>query len=290
MAPVTVALVSSDVEVRARAAEAFDHAPADWVMVLCDRPPDDADLIVAGPDVDVPGSVPYDPADPGAFLRNAGSRAVAATCTTVVSAVGGTGVTTIVLHLARALGRRDRCCVVDLAGGVGEALGMEGGARTWADLGGASLDHVALPVAGGFRTLLPPSGSSSDAGAGRALSLARHGFRHVVVDRGVAVDDALPDGATAYVCVIPPTRIAARRSKGLIAACASRPRAVVLNGCVRAAGATRGELEDLIEAPIALELPHIASLPRLTDEGRFADPRLSRWGRRIEELAVELAR
>ena len=43
-------------------AAAFDHAPREWDVVLCDEPPSDAHVTVFGPDHETSRGVVFDPA------------------------------------------------------------------------------------------------------------------------------------------------------------------------------------------------------------------------------------
>ncbi|HYO61400.1 MAG TPA: hypothetical protein VEU29_05840, partial [Actinomycetota bacterium] len=59
-----VAIVTRDPQARDAAARSFAAAPPQWSIRLCDEVPGDADVVVAGPGVDAPGAIPFDPSRP----------------------------------------------------------------------------------------------------------------------------------------------------------------------------------------------------------------------------------
>src|SRR5688500_995986 len=116
MAPARIAIVGRDPALRLRAAEAFDDAPAKWAVALFEEAPQGADAVVVCPDVEAEG-IPFDVKDPAGTLdRVAAALAREATgrLLVVTSASGGSGVTTVALHLAALLGRRGRACYLEL--------------------------------------------------------------------------------------------------------------------------------------------------------------------------------
>jgi hypothetical protein len=290
--PVEVAIVSRDPTLRLEAARAFDAAPPSWVVSLHTSVPAGADVVVATADVDVPDAIAFDAAKPDDVLRAVEARTgapEAARTIVVTSPSGGTGATTVALHLAAAAARHFRTCYVDLdlRWGVMDRLGLPDDARTWSPTTGSgdSVVEDAIPVQGGFRALLV-----HDAEHGRAaLDAVRERFERVLVDAPVDVLSAdVLERATAGVLVIAPTVPSACRARRMLDALSGIGWAIVINRLGPGGELTRGALERIVERPIALELPCAPALRDAEDDARLVTTSLSRWRRWIDRLLYAL--
>ena len=293
-----VAVVSRDEHVRAEVARAFDSAPAEWLVGLYKEVPWDADVVVFGPDVSDAAGIIFDPRRPERVLDEVRNMAAAGhgdgRMVLVTSCNRGAGVTTLALHLARALAARRGVCYVDLdtEWSAAPRLGLDpAGLVTWGDVddGAEAVWRCALPVEHGFRVLFAPQGRGIEQG-GPVIRRALTHFEILVVDApwSPAVPDLL-DQASAVVLVLPPTRPAALRARSLLLGrLAQNDCAVVSNRLGRGSELRQGEIEELIGRPIALALPHAPGLRDVEDEGRLLSSPLSRWGRRTDRLAAAL--
>ena len=208
--------MSRDPDERVAIARAFDRAPRAWSVRLLEEAPSGADVVVYGAGEERSGGIHFDPKAPHALLdevRRALERGPR--CITVTSAGGGTGVTSLGLHLSASLARSSACVFVDLdvRGGAAERLGIDpDGALTWADTErGSDVKACALPVAGGFRVLLAPrAGEMPDVVP--VLEGAKSSFERVIVDVPCGpLQDATLDAADIVALVVPPALPAARR-------------------------------------------------------------------------------
>ena len=297
MASVHVAVVTSDRDVRLAAARAFDDAPAAWSVELYETPPEEADVVVFGPDVDAGGGLRFDPSDPSALIAGIEQR-VASVHTRVTAVTGagrGVGVTSVAAHLAAAMARDHATCLVDLdvGGMTALRLGIDADDHlTWRDAldGGRSLESCALPVASGFRVLLAPD--SEDAGAAAwLLERARSAWERVVVDLpcGQPLSEVVEE-ADAGVLVVSPTISSAARAKRTLEASPRLPWAVVLNRLGPGGETITAELARLVGRPVALELACAPRLRDREDDGRLLTSPWTRWWRGIERLAGALER
>ena len=295
MSHLRVAVISRDEHVRLEAARAFDSAPADWLVGLYKEPPADADVVVFGPDVPGASGIVFDPAHPGRVVDEVRSAAEndqpSSPVVAVTSCNRGAGVTTLGLHLARALGARRNVCYVDLDTDWSAAprLGLDPHALlTWGDLDDEpeAVRRCALPLEHSFRILFAPSGGDPDEGVAVVGRATGH-FEAVVVD--VPLPTATPDVlalASAGVFLLPPTRPAALRARALL--CDGQWEgswAVVTNRLGRGSELRQAEIERLIDRPVALALPHAPRLRDAEDGGRLLSSTLWRWRRRVDRLA-----
>lgn len=286
-----VAVVSRDRATRLEAARAFDSAPSHWIVELHHDPPADADVVVAGPDMDIEADAVFDPALPGRVLDDvagAANRSQGARVVAVTSPSGGTGVTSIALHLARAAARSSSVCLADcdVEWGAGYRLGLPDTARTWADAGdsGESILRAALPVPGGFRVLVGPMEAGSP-GLGALLGGARSQFDRVIADAGRASTvPALLRAADAVVMVLAPTAPSARRGRDVIDGMTGAQTAIVTNRTGPGGETTRSQIERILGRKVALELPCDPKLRDAEDDGRLLASPWSRWERSIHRL------
>jgi Flp pilus assembly CpaE family ATPase len=292
MSTLRVAVVSRDPDVRLSAARAFDPAPPSWSVRLYDEPPADADVVIVGPDVDAPGDVVFDPHDPGAVLRAVAGRAGnGGRLVVVTSPSGGTGATSLALHLAAFSAGDSAVCFVDFdhRWGVSERLGIGPDARRWnpSDFSG-SVRLAALPVAPGFRVLL--AGESGDASE-ELLSRTIAEFDAVVADvpnagcLGMALHVA-----HAAVLVVSPTVTGAARAARLLDEFPDVSWAVVTNRLGAGGETTRSEIERILDRPLALELPCAPALRDAEDTCRLLTSRWFRYARAVARLSTALER
>jgi MinD-like ATPase involved in chromosome partitioning or flagellar assembly len=284
--PVRVAVVSRDPALRLEAARAFDGAPASWVVSLHTTAPLDADVVVAAPDVEVSGAIPFDPSLPNAALQAVAARATAgARAVVVTSPSGGTGVTSVALHLAAAAARRHSTCYVDLdvKWGALDRLGLPDDARTWepAEDSSDTVVHAAIPVQGGFRALLLHDAAHSAA----AIEAAASQFERLFIDAPLAaLSPEVLGPSTAGVLIVSPTVPSACRAHRVLDALAPVRWAIVANRLGPGGESTRTVLERILERPITLELPCAPALRDAEDDAALLSSGFSRWVRGIARL------
>ncbi len=279
------------------AARAFDAAPASWVVTLHHDPPDWADLVVFGVDAASEGGVVFDPARPERLIDEVQAALVSrpsARVVVVTSPSGGTGASTLALHLAAEWAPSSSTCLVDLdvASGAAWRLGVNAGeARTWDDVDSSreSLLAAALPARGRFRILLAPRQAASGDVDGVVRRAATE-FERLVVDvpPGPAVGAclALP---CAGVLVIVPTLRCAQRARELLGRFGSQRWAVVANRLGPGGEAGRAALQRALGRPLAIELPCAPSLRDREDRAELLTAAWSRWRVRVARLARALA-
>jgi Flp pilus assembly CpaE family ATPase len=292
---VEIAIVSRDAGERLAMARAFDAAPASWRISAHESDPPDADVVVCGRDAQTIGGIPFDGDDPDATLR-AVRAALKRTASRIVvtSAGGGTGVTTLALHLTRALTAFGTAALVeaDRRAGVAERVGIDAAsARTWGD---GALDEdlmlCALPVANGFRVLLAPR-DVHEGDATNVIRASAERFDHLLIDAPANVfPQAAIDVADVVVFVVPPALPAARRAR---AALEHLPdtirRAVVVNRLGPGGQSTRAELRRELGCSICIELPCCAALRDVEDKAALLGLPIYRYERRVAVLARTLA-
>ena len=286
--------MSSDPDERVAIARAFDTAPRSWNVTLHDEAPSGVDVVVYGAGVPGDRGIRFDPEAPHALLdevRRALERGPR--CIVVTGAGGGTGVTSLSLHLAASLASSSRSVLVDLdvQGGAGDRLGLDPTTvRTWGDAETEQdLKTCALPVAGGFRVLLAPRGGDA-AGAVTVLEDAKRCFQRVVVDVpcGPYQETALA-AADIVVIVVVPALPAARRARALLDRLDSNLRcAVVVNRLGAGGETTSAELRTALGRSICIELPCCPALRDAEDRGALLSSPLHRWRRRATRLARAL--
>lgn len=286
-----VAVVSRDSTIRLEAARAFDSAPQHWTVALHHTLPADADVVVAGADMDIEADAVFDPAQPGRVIDDvmkAAGRSIGARIFTVTGPSGGIGVTSVALHLARTSARAASTCLADcdLDWGAGYRLGLPDDARTWAEAGDSeeALLRAALPVPGGFRVLASP-GDSRPPDHGMVLEAAKTHFDRIVVDAGRAL--TAPDllkAADAVVLVLAPTAPSAHRTRDVLQRLAPGRVAIVTNRIGPGGETNRSEIERIIGCKVALELPCDRRLRDAEDDGRLLASHWSRWEHGIHRL------
>jgi len=291
MGALEIAVVSRDEDVRLEAARAFDGAPRSWSVRLHETVPPGADVLVVGPDIDYQGrAIRFHPGDARNLLRDIERCAATRNrCVYVVGAGGGSGVTTVCLHLAASLAARTTTCYVESVwGGAGTRLGFPDDHLTWADVEGpgGSLDTAVLPAAGGFRALLASRGGVVP---GDVVAGACRGFEFVIVD---ANEDHLDSPTQAEdilaVMVVPPTRVGARRARATLAARAEVGWALITNRTGPGGDLGMAELQEAIAHPVLDHLPFTPRLRGAEDDGALLQSRLSLWTRKIDRLALAL--
>lgn len=201
----------------------------------------------------------------------------------VTGATGGCGATTIAFHLARALARVSKVCLLEASAlaGAAERLGLtRARVLTWAD--GDDFDLAALPVPGGFRAAFAPAEAVARV---EIVERALRSFEVVVVDAPRATG-AYPGLECARVAVVATTRPAAARVGSLLALPARR-RAVVVNRIASRSEPGRATIEAILGRRAALELPPSRSLCDAEDRGALVDGR-TRWARGVDALARAL--
>ena len=295
MGSLRVAVVSRDERVRVAAARACDEAPATWEISLHETPPAQADVVVFGPDVERTGGVAFDPAAPERLVDDVARAALArrSKVVAVTGAGGGTGVTSVALHLARAMTSFGTTCFLDLdvRWGAADRLGLSGPELlSWiaAEPGPEGLRRASVPVAGGFRALLAPRGGAPEVPED-LVARASEAFERVVVDvpTGPLVEDAVTR-AGAAVLVVSPTPPGARRAAEILAFLPEVRWAVVTNRVGPGGETTNLELRRILGCPITIALPCSPGLRDAEDDGRLVTSAWSRWRHAVDRLAALL--
>lgn len=259
-----VAIVGSDDPSRLALVKALGTAPAGWSLRLHGTPPPDADVIVCDSGSDVPGALVWD-GETDLVARVAELSQPSCRSIVVTSPSGGTGVTSIALHLAAELAARAHSTAfidADPACGGRARLGLDPGIEM----------TLPVPVAGGFRVVGPAADLS--------------GFDRAVID---ARADALGsfDTVDRAVLVCSPTPSGIRRATALLAEHPGPSWSLVANRLGPGGETTRLQLERALALP-AVELPCCAALRDAEDEGRLLARGWSRWSRGIARLAAQL--
>jgi Flp pilus assembly CpaE family ATPase len=271
---------------RTQMAAAFDAAPAGWKVTIHNEPVA-ADAVVYGPDLGSGYEIVFDPANPKAafeHIRALTSRE--APLIAVTSPRGGTGATSVALHLAASAARSRRVCLVDLdlKWGIEWRLGFDE-MRRWGP--GEDVDEVAVPVAGGFKVVAPEvrTGEYLDDLIERTVSA----FDVVIADapEGVVLDSIL-EKAAAGVLVVQASVPGARRAEAFCSRRQETRWAIVANRLGGGGETTLDGLRRISGRRIALELPCTPSLRDAEDKGRLLTQHWSRWSHRIDSLARAL--
>jgi Mrp family chromosome partitioning ATPase len=286
MEPLHVALVSRDESVREQMAAAFDTSPASWNVSL-HREPVSADAVVYGPDMGPASGIVFDPSDPeSAYQRIRAMTSTEPPVITVTSTQGGTGATSVALHLAASAARTRQVCLVDLdlTWGIEWRLGFDEMRRWQQD---EAVLEAAVPVAGGFKVVAPAAKSSQ--ALDDLVKGAAGAFEVVIADApsGAALDAALARSSVG-VLVVPATVPGARKARAFCARQNEARWAIVANRLGGGGETTLDGLRRISGRRIALELPCTPSLRDAEDKGKLLLSPWSRWSRRIDSLARAL--
>lgn len=241
-----------------------------------------------GPDLDAPeGALRFDPSDPASLSGLAAPAGVPAASGLFVvsSCVGGAGVSTVALHLARAFSAlRRKTLLIEPAGRdwLRTRLELPADART-ADAVDDTEDALGLsclPVSGGFKVLLGVPQDRLDELARRAGKV----FDRVVIDAGGA---HAPRGAVGGVFILPPTRSAVARGKTALAGQDGVPWAVVCNRLGSGGSLTPALMSKELGRAVDVGLPCTPALRDAEDRGELL-PLRYRWVRSVARIAKAL--
>lgn len=209
-----------------------------------------------------------------------------------VTSTGGCGATTVAVHLARELARKESSTVVDLDlsfRGVAARLGIDTpDAKSWADIDvddPLSLRLAALPVPGGFRVLLAPVRPVRP-----DLDVICSTGGNVVLDVPPAapLEKVLPH-TSAGVLVVDRTPIAAERARKVLHRSPEMAWAVVVNATAPRSGFARSQIADLVGLPVSLCLPFSAAVREAEGRKTLVSRVASPWSWGIARLANALA-
>lgn len=277
MAP-KVAIVSRDADVREAAARAFAAAPAEWAVALHEDDPPDATVVVRGPDLLSGAEIVFDPERPDEAVRAVARALGGGRVYVVVAAAGGTGATTVALHVAAALDG----CYAELTD-PSPRLGLPRDARPWSP---EDEELTALPVAG-IRVLRAPRPCPEPSEF--PLDLARARFTPLVLDVGTRrnVHGAVAASSVAVV-VTTPTRPGALAAREMVEAFPECAWAVVVNRLGPGGQIMRAGLEGLLGRRITVELPCCPALRDAEDEARLLTGTWRRWTRGVARLVRAL--
>ncbi|MDQ3877165.1 MAG: hypothetical protein M3290_02270 [Actinomycetota bacterium] len=281
-----VSVVTNDPITRDAAARVFAGAPAAWEVTLDDHVPTDVDVVVWGHDTYRGEGLVFDPTDPEHLFAEIAPRAPSQLIIWVAAAGGGQGATTVATHLAMRASHEDASvCLVDLVPGSNTRyrLGIPfSETKTWVDAD-EDLMIAALPTKHRFRALLAPTSGVCDAPS--LIARTSLVFDRVVVDAGSSLFPVV--SACTRVLVMTPTIPAAHRAGSLLWR-DENEWVIVLNRLGRGGEATRLQLEEILERPIATELPQCPALRDAEDDGRLLGHAFNRWTWRFESLVKEL--
>ena len=264
-------------------ARAFDRAPSGWDVSLHDCLVDAADVVVAGPDQDIPGAIVFDPLRPDKLIEEIRTvaGAVSGRVIAVTSGVPGAGATTVALHLAAIA----QGCAVEIGErGFRTRLAMHSARSCSPATEDESLEMRALPVAPGFRVLIDAAPENARDLIGRC----RERFETTIVD--APLDTILDLGKmTAVVVVFPPTRGAAERTAAALHNATQQRPALVTNRLGPGSCTSRAEIERILERKLAIELPCSAAIRDTEDKGELVTTPLSPWLWKLRALWRTLA-
>jgi MinD-like ATPase involved in chromosome partitioning or flagellar assembly len=281
-----VAVVSRDPSIRLQAARAFDAAPASWLVRLYEEEPQDADVVVFGPDSASAEGLVFDPAQPERLLDAIAARAGRARVVVVTGGGRGVGVTTIALHLASISAVDHSTCVVDADPRCGAAHRLGIGEDISGDRP-RDLPLAAIPVAGGFRFVVAGDGDRTT----EILESAAQMFERVVVDvpDGLHLATLLP-GAGAAVMVTTPSPTSVLRAAAVLDAQSDTRWATVLNRIGPGGEVRREQLQRTLGRLISVELPCTPSLRDCEEEQKLLTSKVMRGPRRVADLYQALER
>ena len=289
MTAARIAIVCPDETMRMRAAKAFDAAPIEWTIGLFDQPPHDADLLVRVPGIEGEG-IELDLEDPDRTLNEIESRLAhrhAGRVIEVVSTGGGTGCTSLALHLASYLSTEAPALYIECHPERGGRLrlGLEHEGPTWNSVEGPDdLSAAALPTQGGFRALL--AGPEGDELSDRCVRWGRSRHSFVVLDRGPAPPTA-PDATV--ILLMSASVPSARRALTILEGSDLAPGALIANRLGPGSEATSEMLESVVGRGFTLALPVSPVLRASEDEGRLLARYSTVWSRRVGLLADALS-
>lgn len=271
-----VAIVSTDERERLALVKSLESAPAEWIVSLHRQAPDDADVIVCSIDMGIEGAIIVDPCGATDVLHEVRRVIVARPkVISVTSIEGGTGTTTVALHLAAALASLGvTTTFVDLDPGRGahHRLGLQP-----SDEVGALRP---VPVAGGFRFL-------ADAADSSVPDDLPDDTQQVVLDVRPESLDRLAGCIDVSLILVRPTPAGMQRARAIIEAHESVAWCPVLNRVGRGGQTTMSQVERALGGRV-IELPVCPGLRDVEEEQRLLSPGWSRWYRKLHRLAGSL--
>jgi hypothetical protein len=263
-----VGIVGSDAEARAALVRALDRAPVSWSLSLYEEVPEDVDVVVCDPGIDAPDAIVIsddgscDPIEQITSRFPPGGHALL-----VTSASGGTGATSIALHLAAELATRGKSvCFLDRneEWGVRGRLGMDP----------TEIPLAPVPVAPGFRIV---SGSVD-------VAEVVKDYEHTIIDAPHHVLGTLSGRVREGLFVIAPTPEGVRRAERVLEAHAAISWKVIANRLGPGGETTCEQLSRMLERPV-IELPCCPALRDAEDDYRLMTGGWSRWSRKIRRVA-----
>lgn len=277
-----IAAVSRDQHIRIELARAFDSAPASWSVSLNESAPGDSDVIVCGADVELEGAVSFDIDRPEQVIEDIRDRLGRnePKVVSVIGAVGGSGATSIALHLAATASS----CAMEIGHEAFlRRLAIRSNKSWTTGLRSGELELSALPVAPGFRVVASSRDEAPDRAPDAIVPLASS-FGPLFVDVHRRALEAVLALSTQVLLVVPPTRPAAEAALEIVSEHEGRAWGIVVNRCGPGGELRRSDLEAILSRRIAIELPCCPALRDAEDGGRVLDTPLSPWTRRIRRL------
>ncbi len=273
-----VAIVCPADEARMTVAKAFDRAPAGWEVRLHREVPVEADVVVAA-GVDVDGAIVFDPAEPHRVIADIQGwiERLSRRVFVVTSASGGSGATTLALHLA-ASGSEPTCLVeVNDRPQVALRLGLVAAPESPAE------DAIPVPVPGGFKLIsLAPGASAS------ILERALVTTPRVVIDAPPDALSGVVERCDAGVLVMQPTVTSAAGAIRVLDEHPDLPWALVSNRVGPGGETSRAELQRAVGRRVTMELPCSRAVRDAEGDKRLVTAPWSRWRTKVLRLAGAL--
>jgi Flp pilus assembly CpaE family ATPase len=261
-----------------------------WLVELFEADPGDADVVVRTPDVAGSG-IELDLVRPEvtlATIRSHLEESRRGRVIEVIGAGGGTGCTSVALHLAAFLSASRPALFLETDPGCGGRLrlGLDTVGPSWADVERqGTLVSKTVPIDGGLRALFAPS--EAEVMPSQIAEWSRGHFPYVIVDRGRGTSP-LRD-TTSVVLVMAPSVPSARRAAALLEEQPSESWAIVANRVGPGSEATDAVLQAILGGHrLALALPCSPSLRDAEDSGRLLAATSTGWSRRVARLARTL--
>lgn len=272
---VNVAIVSTDVAARLALVRSLEAGPPEWVLGVYESPPPTADVIVCSPETDIAGAVVVDPSAPGDVIaRVTDAAAPRPRVVAVTSLDGGSGVTTLGLHVAAAVSSLQvATAFVD--------LDPNRGAHHRLGIAPEGSNHRAIPCAGGFRFV-------ADADPTVVVGDETRNAACVVVDIPGARLDRVSDRVDVGLLLVRPTPAGARRAREMVDAYPALVWCPVVNRLGRGGQTTIAQVARTVGGRV-FELPPCPALRDVEDEDRLLLSRWTRWSRRVGLLAEAIA-
>ncbi len=273
-----VAIVCPADEARMTVAKAFDRAPPGWDVRLHREMPTEADVVVSA-GVNVHGAIVFDPAEPHRVIADIQRwiERLSRRVFVVTGASGGSGATTLALHLA-ASGPQPTC-LVELSDRpqVAVRLGLVATPEPPAE------DVAPVPVPGGFKLISLAPGVPV-----AILERALAASPRVVIDVAPDALSGVVRRCDAGVLVMQPTVTSATGAIRVLDEHRDLPWALVSNRVGPGGETSRAELQRAVGRRVTMELPCSRAVRDAESDKRLVTAPWSRWRAKVLRLAGAL--